>query len=189
MFTAICGSLLAMITNPVVAARGTPRALVACFGNVLCGDDGFGSAVASALSRDGVPADTRVLDVGIGGLDMVHELAEPYEVLVVVDALDLGRAPGTVVVIAPDVDELMDQPLWARHAELSNAHHTVPERALRVARALGVLPAQAWLVGCQPADTDSLAVGLTPPVERAVAVAAEEVHRLIDTAATVPTPA
>lgn len=172
-------------SDPAVEPTSAPRALVACFGNVLCGDDGFGSVVANVLSLEGVPDDVRVLDVGIGGMGMVHELAEPYEVLVVVDALDLSRPPGTVVVIAPDVDELMEQPLWARHAELSNAHHTVPERALRVARAIGVLPAQAWLVGCQPADADSLAVGLTPEVEQAVAVAANEVRRLIDrTAAT-----
>ncbi|MBV8526979.1 MAG: hydrogenase maturation protease [Candidatus Dormibacteraeota bacterium] len=169
-----------MNTYPPAEPASAPRALVACLGNVLCGDDGFGSVVANVLSLEGVPDDVRVLDVGIGGMGMVHDLAEPCEVLVVVDALDLGRLPGTVVVIAPDVDEQTDHPLWARHAELSSAHHTVPERALRVARAVGAPPAQAWLVGCQPANTDRLAVGLTPQVEQAVAVAATEVHRLIE---------
>lgn len=165
------------------AAAGTPRVLVACFGNVLCGDDGFGPAVAKTLCDDGVPPGVRVIDVGIGGMHMVHELAEPSDLLIVVDALDLGRRPGTVVVVAPDVGDVMLQPLWIRRAELDNVHYTVPHRALRLARALGVLPASTWLVGCQPEDTTRLELGLSPAVQRGVAAATAEVRRVIAEAA------
>jgi hydrogenase maturation protease len=169
-----------MAANPSPGqAQGTPRVLVACFGNALRSDDGFGPAVAKLLSQEGVPEHVRVLDVGIGGMQMVHELAESHELLVVVDALDLGRAAGTVLVIDPDVGDLMAQPFWARRAELGDAHHTVPDRALRFARAVGVLPARTWLVGCQPDDAEALGLDLSPAVERAVPVAAGEVRRLI----------
>lgn len=155
------------------------RTLVACFGNVLRRDDGFGPAVAAHLIAQGVPDDVRVLDVGIGGLQMVHELAEPCDLLVVVDTVDVGQRPGAVVVIDPDVADLMEQPLWVRREELSNAHYTVPDRALRFALAVGVLPERTWIVGCQPANAEDLAMELSPAVARAVPVAAAELRRLI----------
>lgn len=160
---------------------GTPlRVLVACFGNVLRCDDGFGPAVAQLLTEQGVQENVTVLDVGIGGMQMVHELADQHDVLVIVDALDLGRPAGTVLVIDPEVGDLMAQPFWDRRAELGDAHHTVPDRALRFARAVGVLPPRTWLVGCQPADAESMGLELSPAVESAVPVAAAEVRRLID---------
>lgn len=160
-------------------SRTATRTLVACFGNVLRCDDGFGPAVAKLLTEQGVADNVAILDVGIGGMQMVHELAEHHDVLVIVDALDLDRPPGTVLVIDPEVGDLMAQPFWDRRAELGDAHHTVPDRALRFARAIGVLPARTWLVGCQPADAASLGLELSPAVASAVPVAADEVRRLI----------
>lgn len=161
------------------AIVGGTRSLVACFGNVLRSDDGFGPAVAAHLTDEGVPDHTRVLDVGIGGLEMVHDLAEPCDLLIVVDAVDVGRQAGSIFVIDPDIADLMQQPLWVRREELSNAHYTVPDRALRFALAIGVLPERTWLVGCQPSDADELGMELSPAVARAVPIAAAEVRRLI----------
>lgn len=161
------------------AIVGGTRTLVACFGNVLRSDDGFGSAVAALLSDEGVADEVRVLDVGIGGLEMVHELAEPCDLLVVVDTIDAGKAAGSVFVVDPEVADIMEESLWVRREELSNAHYTVPDRALRFARAVGVLPERAWLVGCQPSDADDLGMELSPAVARAVPIAAAEVRRLI----------
>jgi len=79
-------------------------ALVAGFGNVLRADDGVGVVVAERLARDPRLADTRVLDIGIGGMRLVQELlAGDVDLLLIVDALDLGRPAGTVVVQRPDV--------------------------------------------------------------------------------------
>jgi hydrogenase maturation protease len=58
-------------------------------------------------------------------------------------------------------------------------HYATPERALMLARAVGVLPETIWVVGCQPQDADVLGEGLTPPLERAVEAAAAEVRRLV----------
>jgi hydrogenase maturation protease len=157
------------------------RAVVACFGNVLRGDDGFGGAVAEELERaGGPPDDVRVIEIGIGGIHLVYELADAVEVLVVVDALDLDREPGQVLVVRPDVLDVDTLAPDARRDQLADVHYAVPERALMLAGALGRLPEETWLIGCQVGETDELGQGLSPAVERAVVPAAREVRRLLE---------
>lgn len=153
--------------------------MVGGVGNLLRGDDGFGVVVAQRLLAGDVPSGVRVLDVGIGGIHLVQELMDPVDALVVVDAMDVGRAPGTVVVVRPDVQDVTALPLSRRRDQLADVHYAVPERAFMLARALDVLPAVVWMVGCQPECTDHLGEGLSPVVSHAVDVAAVEVRRLV----------
>ena len=149
------------------------RVLVAGVGNVLRGDDGFGVVVAQRLAAEGVSADVHVLDAGIGGIHLVHELLEPTDALIVVDAVDLDRPPGTVLVIRPDIRKPTGRD------DLADMHFATPERALMLADALHVLPAATWIVGCQPTDADALGEGLSPEVDRAIEPALAEVRRLL----------
>lgn len=149
------------------------RIVVAGVGNVLRGDDGFGVVVAQRLAAEELPDHVHVLDVGIGGIHLVQELFEPAAALIVVDAVDLGRAPGTVLVIRPTVREPSGPD------DLADVHYAKPERALMLAGALNVLPAATWLVGCQPRDADRLGEGLSDEVARAVEVAVSEVRALV----------
>ena len=151
------------------------RLLVAGMGNVLRRDDGFGVYVAERLQAEGAPPGARVVEIGIGGIHLVHELLERPDALIVIDALDLGREPGTVIVVRPEVREPRGRD------DLADMHYATPERALMLAQALEVLPAQAWIVGCQPEDADGLGQGLTETVARAVEPAAAEVRRLAGT--------
>ena len=148
-------------------------------GNVLRGDDGFGVAVAERLVADGVPDEVRVLDVGIGGIDLVHELMDAADALVVVDAVDVGRAPGSVVVLEPEVRDVKAMPLLERHDELADMHYATPDRAMLLARALDVLPGHVWIVGCQPEDAERLGEGLSAAAAAGVDAAAREVRRLV----------
>jgi hydrogenase maturation protease len=155
------------------------RVLVAGVGNLLRGDDGFGVVVAQRLLEQGPPGPVRVMDVGIGGIHLVQELLDPAEALIVVDALDLGRAPGTVLVVRPTVRDVTALSAQRRRDELADMHYATPERAFTLARGLGVLPAATWVVGCQPADAERLGEGLSPQVASRVEVAAGEVRRLV----------
>ena len=147
--------------------------LVAGVGNLLRGDDGFGVEVAQLLQRDAAPGGVRVLDVGIGGIHLVQELHDRFDALVVVDAVELGRPPGTLVVIRPTVREPSGPD------DLADVHYANPERAFMLAGALGVMPATAWLVGCQPLDAERVGEGLSTEVAAAVEPAAAEVRRLV----------
>ena len=142
-------------------------------GNVLRGDDGFGVEVAHVLQRLPAPNGVKVMDIGIGGIHLVQELHDGFDALVVVDAVELERPPGTLAVILPTVRE-PDGP-----DDLADIHYANPERAFMLAGALGVLPEIRWLVGCQPLDADRVGEGLSLEVAAAVEPAAAEVRRIV----------
>ena len=156
-----------------------PRVLVVGVGNVLHRDDGFGVEVARRLGERRLPEGVTVAETGIGGIHLVHELMAGYDALVVVDAVDRGRAPGTVMVIDADVTDIGELPSDERHDLLADMHLATPERALMVARAAGVLPERTIIVGCQPAEIETLGIGLSSPVIEAVENAVIEVERCV----------
>ena len=152
------------------------RVLVVGVGNVLHGDDGFGVEVARRLSERSLPPGVTVAETGIGGIHLVHELMAGFDALVVVDAVDRGRPPGTVMVIEADVTDVAELPVEERHDLLADMHLATPERALMVARAAGVLPERTIIVGCQPVEIETLGIGLTEQVREAVGSAVDEVE-------------
>lgn len=157
--------------------------LVACMGNVLRGDDGFGVAVARALEEHPsgrLPEGVETVEVGIGGMHLVQKLMEGYDGLVLVDAVDRGAAPGTDFVLEPQVPELEELPEEERRGVLAETHHTVPARVLVMARALGSLPEEVRIVGCQPGDGQDPGMELSPPVAAAVPRAVARIEALAE---------
>lgn len=155
------------------------RVLVVGVGNVLRADDGFGVAVARRLAGRDLPPEVTVVETGIGGIHLVHELMAGYDALIVVDAVDRGRPPGSVLVIDADVIDVAELPPDTRHDLLADMHLATPERALMVARAVGVLPERTIIVGCQPTEIEELGIGLSDEIAAAVDVAVGEVERCL----------
>ena len=147
------------------------RTLVAGFGNVLRGDDGFGVAVLRRLGERGVASDSvELLDVGTGGIRLAQELITPYDRLIIIDAATRGDAPGTVYSLIVD---------GVKPTHEIDMHTTVPSRALEVAQAFGPLPAEVYLVGCEPLSVDELTTELSPVVAAAVEDAVRRVEALL----------
>ncbi len=147
------------------------RTLIAGFGNVLRGDDGFGVEVLRRLGECGVASDSvELLDVGTGGIRLAQELINPYDRLIIIDATTRGGVPGTVYVLAIDGVEA------AREIDM---HTAIPSAALSVAKALGALPPEIFLIGCEPAEVDDLVVGLSAAVSVAADAAVQRVHELM----------
>ena len=160
-----------------------PRVLIAGMGNVLRQDDGFGVAVARRLqSVSDLPDNVTVIEVGTGGISLVQLLMEPpgFDVLVLLDAIQLDKKPGQVVVLEADVPQLEEFPEAVRRDFLADMHYAVPSRALVLARALGVLPSRTIIVGCQPEAYDDFDIGLSPTVTAALEPAVRQVHNLLD---------
>ncbi len=153
------------------------RILVAGVGNVLRADDAFGVEVAKRLAALDLPEEVTVVETGIGGIALVQELQDGYDALVVVDAVDLGRTPGNVFLIDPDVVDVNELTWAEKHDLLADMHLATPGRAMMLAKALGVLPPKRLMVGCQPVDPDSVGTGMSEPVTAAVGVAVNEVLR------------
>ena len=134
------------------------RTLIAGFGNVLRGDDGFGVEVLRRLGDHGVASDTvELLDVGTGGIRLAQELITPYDRLIIIDAATRGGTPGTVYSL------IIDAVLPTREIDM---HTTVPSRALEVAQAFGPLPPEIYLVGCEPdpVSVEELTTDFSPAV-------------------------
>lgn len=147
------------------------RTLVAGFGNELRGDDGFGIAVLHRLEAAGTAgSDVVLLEVGTGGLRLAQELLGGYDRVIVVDAMTRGGAPGTIYLLEVESVEA------AAEVDL---HLAIPSRALAVAQALGALPREVYLVGCEPAEVEELTSELSPAVGSAVAEAVERIQALL----------
>jgi hydrogenase maturation protease len=149
----------------------TPRTLVAGFGNVLRGDDGFGVEVVRRLQVDEhQPDGVELLEVGTGGIALAQALMTPYDRLVVVDAMKRGGKPGTVYVLRVDAVDAL------RSVDM---HMAVPSKALGLAQAIGALPPQVFMVGCEPEGVDELEMTLSASVQEAVGYAVQEIRRLV----------
>ena len=145
------------------------RVLVAGFGSVLRGDDGFGVEVVRRLHARPLPVGTTLLEVGTGGIALAQELLTGYDRVVVVDAVQRGGCPGQLYVLRVDSVESLQS---------IDMHMAVPLRALGLAQTLGVLPRDVYMIGCEPAVVDDLDMHLSDVVEAAVAPAMEQALRL-----------
>jgi len=156
------------------------RVLVACVGNVLRRDDGFGVAVARELERRTLPGGLEVIETGIGGMSVVQQLMDGYDALIVVDAVRRAVRPGTLSVLDPEVPEPASIDLDEWRSLFTNLHLAEPSRVFLLARSLGALPPVVRLVGCEPEDCDTMDERLSPAVAAAVPRAADEVLALAD---------
>jgi hydrogenase maturation protease len=150
-------------------------------GNVLLGDDGVGVRVVEALRAAAasdpasLPAETRLVDGGTLGLDLLDEL-DGARSLLVVDAVDLGQPAGTVRV-------LRDPELSAVACGMRNGVEGGVGGLLGMARLMGWLPARVALVGIQADDTRSgtgLSGRVSAALPRAVDAVRAELRRLDD---------
>lgn len=140
--------------------------LVAGIGNVFQSDDAFGVEVAARLSSLDLPEGVRVEDFGIRGVHLAYELLEGYEALVLIDAVPMGEAPGTLAVIEPEVPAGL--PAGAHDAVPAvDAHTMSPDVVLATLSRLGGSVERVRILGCQPADLRD-GMGLSPAVEAAL---------------------
>jgi hydrogenase maturation protease len=134
-------------------------------GNLVMSDDGIGVRVVQQLAKDyRFPAAVRILDGGTLGLDLLPQF-EGVERLLVVDAVETGKASGTLIRLAgeevPIVLETKVSP-----------HQMGLKDLLAVAMLQGFAPDEMVLLGVQP---ELLRMGM----ELSPAVAAQQ-ETLVD---------
>lgn len=150
------------------------RTLVLGLGNSVRSDDGVGLAVVERLRSEPLPSGVALESAGTCGLGIL-DLVVGFERLVLVDAIDIGRPPGTVLEL--ELDDL--QRTMPLHC--ASSHDADLDAALAAGRRLGLdLPEEVIIVAVQVADTVTLAERLTPAVAAAVDEAVEALRRLID---------
>ena len=140
------------------------KALVAGIGNIFFGDDGYGSEVARALDREVMPADVRVADFGIRGMHVAFEMLDGYDLVLLVDAVSRGGAPGTLYAIEPENDPFSTAPADAHAMDLQSV--LVMYERLSDDLKPAKLP-KIVIIGCEPESTRE-GIGLSDAVAAAV---------------------
>ena len=116
-------------------------------GNNLLQDDGVGIHALHHFEKHHADPDVRCLDAGTVGLALMDRLANLHG-LVAVDAMRLGKPPGTVTVLE---GEAMDRHLRNHHGSV---HELGLSDILDALRLCGDLPARRALVGIEPESMD-----------------------------------
>ena len=122
-----------------------PDTLVLGIGNLIMTDDGVGVKVIHLIQeRYSFPGSVSVLDGGTLGLDLLHYL-EGVRRLLVVDAVETGGPPGTLVRLTGDEINI------AFRTKLS-PHQMGLQDLLLVAELQGYAPEEMVLLGVQPGE-------------------------------------
>ena len=140
--------------------------MVLGIGNLVMSDDGVGVQVLQRMQREcRFPAGVELLDGGTLGLDLLPRL-EGVDHLLVVDAVETGKAPGTLVRL---VDEEIPQAL----ATKVSPHQMGLQDLLVVARLQGFAPQEMVLWGVQP-ESIEMGMELSDPVNSQVEILIEK---------------
>jgi len=145
-----------------------PTLVLGC-GNLLFGDDGFGCALVEYVeSHHRVPEDVCMLDTGTGVRNLLFTLclspARPQRLLIV-DALDAGRAPGELFELDPaDIPPIKLDDFSMHQIPTSNLLRELQETC----------KVQVRVLACQtgPLPTE-ISLGLSAPVQAALPRAAQ----------------
>ena len=144
--------------------------VIAGCGNPLFGDDGFGPAVAEELQKFPFPDYVMAIDAGTSAPELVFPLLDPTvtKKIIIIDVVDFGAAPGTVVLLRPE-----DFPLKGIHdAQVGG-----------IIGSLGTIRTgiEIVIVGCQPGIVTypEMAIGLSGEVNDAIPRTVQIIRDLI----------
>jgi hydrogenase maturation protease len=153
------------------ASDGQAPTLVLGLGNTLLSDDGIGIHVIRALEDCG-GAGLTLRDGGTIGLALLTDIEDSHR-LIVVDAMELDEAPGTV---RRFVGEDMDRQLTGKK---KTAHEVALADLMMAAALAGTRPERRALVAIQP---ENLGWGLaaTAAVAAAIPEACREILSLAE---------
>lgn len=130
---------------------GPERKVVMGLGNTLNCDEGLGVLALHLLDArlSGQPPELELLDGGVLGLNLLI-IVEDCSHLLILDAVDAAKPPGTVIELARE-----EIPLYAG-VRLSQ-HQLTFQEVLGLAQIRGHLPEHLHLIGVQP---ENLEIGL-----------------------------
>lgn len=151
------------------------RVLVAGVGNIFHGDDAFGVFTIRELMAREFPEEVDVADFGLRTYDLAFAIMEGYEAVILVDAAARGGKPGSIYLLAPEVDAV------EAGQAVASGHSMTPSTVLRMIDAFEGFRGRIVVVGCEPETLECTdgRIGLSEPVELAVQRAVTMVETLV----------
>jgi hydrogenase maturation protease len=115
-------------------------------GNLVHSDDGAGVHAIHRLRKDDrVPADVVLIDGGTQGLSLLPHISG-FQRMLVIDAIDAGEAPGTLLRLeGPAVENMPGKP---------SVHQLGFADLMMAMKLLGDVPGEIILLGVQPESTE-----------------------------------
>ena len=131
------------------------RKIILGIGNLLNTDEGVGIHAIRALQQQSLVGDFEIEDGGTLGLNLLP-LIEESSHLIVLDAIDGHKEPGTLIELTRDEVRLFSTIKMSQHQLLF-------QEVLALAQVRGHLPEHLTLIGIQPQDLQ-VGVDLSPTV-------------------------
>ena len=146
--------------------------LIICLGNPLMRDEGIGIRLASELSDNLADnPDVEVLDLGTGGLSVIHAIAG-REKIIFVDCAVMGKTPGTTLRFTPE--QVRSTKVRMRYS----LHEGDLLNSLELSRRLGECPEDIVIFGIEPkeiADGEGLSIELQSNIRQYVQAILQEI--------------
>ncbi len=139
-------------------------------GNILLGDEGVGvHALGMLKDRFDFPDNIEIIDGGTMGLDLLPFI-EGRDKLLILDAVNLGKEPGTICIIEDcDIPSFISTKLSIHQVGLPDVIYAL--------RLLGRVPPRMTLVGIQPETIESglaMSMSIRNNLEEMLAAAAQK---------------
>jgi hydrogenase maturation protease len=132
------------------------KTVVLGVGNLIMADEGVGVRVVEALERDyTLPPGVVAIDAGTSSMELLHDLSH-LDFLLVVDAINADKPPGTLVKLAGD-----EVPVFFRR-NLS-PHGIGLSDVLAALEFMDAAPQEVVIIGVQPVLIE-LSTELTPEI-------------------------
>lgn len=146
--------------------------IIICIGNELIADDAVGFEIYNLLKRRLIGSKARLVFCGVGGIDILP-LLEGETDMIVVDAVQLGVAPGTIHVIQWD-----SLPL---NSSAISSHGLGLRETIEIGNLLypQEMPEQVTLVGIEGCCFNQTRDFMTKEVQHAIGPAVTTIEKLI----------
>jgi hydrogenase maturation protease len=146
-----------------------PRVAIIGIGNPMMSDDGIGPGLIAEL--EGSVPGVDLIDMGTGGMQLVHVLAG-YDSVLIIDSADMGLAPGESRVFSPD------DVVSFKETRAYSLHDWDLMRSIEISRQLGEAPARILILAVQPGCLE-MREGLSPEVEKGILGYIEAIRRSV----------
>jgi hydrogenase maturation protease len=146
-------------------AGSLSRVAIIGIGNPMMADDVIGPRLIAEL--EGSVPGVDLIDMGTGGMQLVHVLAG-YDAVIIIDSADMGLSPGESRIFSPD------DVVSFKETRAYSLHDWDLMRSIEISRELGEAPDRILILAVQPACLE-MREGLSPEIELGVPRYVEDV--------------
>ena len=147
----------------------SPMAVIG-IGNPMMGDDGIGPRLILELESSNIDAD--LIDMGTGGMQLVHLMAE-YRSVILIDSAEMGLYPGESRIFSPE------EVVSFKETRAYSLHDWDLLRSIQISRDLGEAPDRILILAIQPG---SLGMGedLSPTLKEKIPHYLAEIRDVVE---------